>query len=89
MKVGRPLSEDKAYALEMGVDRRLVKSLGGAEKLKKLAPEVRALLLKPAKVVLVGRQMPQDMRCKTNTIARKDEFVESVIQATLRKRGLA
>jgi|GEM_PF-7129636 len=46
---GAPLSTDPntIYARELGVRTRTVLALGGHEKLRALAPEVRALMLKP------------------------------------------
>jgi len=49
--MGRPRSEDAAYARELGITSRssgrVVQRLGGAEKLRSLSPEARAVLLLP------------------------------------------
>jgi hypothetical protein len=44
---GRPLTKDGAYARELGIRSTRVRELGGADKLRALSPEVRALLLGP------------------------------------------
>lgn len=47
---GRPLEELAAYARELGVGKRTIRIMGGVEKLKKLTPEARNVLLFPTKV---------------------------------------
>lgn len=49
--MGRTLSEDAVYALELGFTskfaKRIVQRLGGAQKLRALSPEARNTLLSP------------------------------------------
>lgn len=47
---GRPQEELAAYAIELGVSKKTVRLMGGVEKLKKLTPEARHVLLFPTKV---------------------------------------
>lgn len=66
---GRPaVVGNKAYAQELGINYRTVRRLGGAARLRSLAPEFRNLLLKPmcqgrtqkiAKGGLAARGMPR------------------------------
>jgi len=49
MKNGRPISPDTAYARELGVSKRVVINAGGADRLKALEPEARAILISPFK----------------------------------------
>lgn len=46
----RPQEELAVYALELGVSKKTVRIVGGMEKLKRLTPEARKLLLFPTKV---------------------------------------
>ena len=50
--MGRTLSEDAAYARELGVSKHVVRGHGGATRLRALDPDTRNLLLKPAKTGL-------------------------------------
>jgi len=66
MPVGRPISEDKAYALEMGVGYRLVLRLGGARKLKGLPEEALEVLLHPK-----GGKTPKSSLAKLGMVSRQ------------------
>jgi hypothetical protein len=67
---GRPLTNDGAYARELGIRSTRVRELGGADKLRALSPEVLALLLGPANYGskgihaggLAARGMPRGVR---------------------------
>ena len=53
MGAGRKLCDDSMYALELGfpipAGKKIVKRLGGADRLRSLSPEIRALLMTPWK----------------------------------------
>ena len=48
---GRPRAPDHAYAAELGISVRQLRRLGNPERLRSLAPEIRALILKPSSPV--------------------------------------
>jgi hypothetical protein len=59
--MGRNLSEDAAYAKELGLvglqGKRTVQRLGGAKKLKDLSPEIRTILVFPCRVKVLSTSL--------------------------------
>jgi hypothetical protein len=47
MRFGPHISPEGRYAREIGITTRTLKKLGGADKLRSLAPEVRNVLIHP------------------------------------------
>lgn len=88
MKVGRPLSEDKAYAEDMGIGYRLVLRLGGAAKLKALAPEARRLLLRPLKPVKLNGWSLAHRGMKARKPHEVGEKFEAYLHGLMVERGL-
>ena len=91
MPAGRPSSEDRAYAAELGLPlkagSRKIGNLGGARKLKALSPEARRLLLHPKSIQprrwgLEARGMAV---CKPY---QANEKFELYVQGLLQERGL-
>jgi len=90
---GRPLSEESAYAKELGFQHRRaykrLRRLGGLQKLKAMDESTRELLLRPkgnaaGKWGLEARGMTV---CKPFSVQKRAEY-EALVQKMLRERGL-
>lgn len=94
---GRPPSEDLTYARTLGLTGvlglRKVKLRGGAEKLSKLDPDARAVLMQSAnygnsRAVSVGGLRARGMTCHPPKSVMPKDQIEREIQRRLRERGL-
>jgi len=93
MPAGRPLSEEAAYAKELGLKHRRpcqrVRLLGGVKKLKAMDESTRNVLLAgtgptPRKWGLEARGIPV---CKPHSVQKRAEY-EALVQRMLQERGL-
>jgi len=66
MPAGRPLSENRIYADEIGVSLRVVVAHGGAQRLKALSESEREILVRPK-----GKSAPKTCLAKLGMVSRK------------------
>lgn len=91
----RPISKDDAvYAAKVGVSPKTIRNLGGAEKLRNLAPHVRKVLLGEhyygnGRTIHRGGITARGMKSgRSGQPVPWNSQVENAIQAALRERGL-
>ena len=86
---GRPLSENRIYAQELGISYRRLLRLGGAKWLKARSPEQREVIVwpkgnRPHRWGLEARGMTV---CKPFSVQKIAEY-EALVQKMLRERNL-
>ena len=88
---------DEAYGRKFGVSKKFIRARGGAEKLRTMSADAEKIMMEPheydfkrirSKRSLKALGMPLGKWKVTPTQFGHEAFVESVIQAILRERGL-
>jgi len=89
MPAGRPLSENRIYAQELGITLACMRRLGGADYLRSLPESSRRVVLRRS--ALKGRGWSLGKLgmtvCKPFSVQKRAEY-EALVQEMLRERGL-